>query len=89
MADFEATENRKQGPKKKTTDAEKARKIIKPICEDWLRDKTLRHSAAEIAGKIEEQVNDALAKARLKPIKPKAIAEHIRKSFPPMASNGN
>ena len=90
MADVEATENRKQGPKKKSADAEKAREIIKPICEDlWLWNQALRQSRSETARKIETQVNDALLKAGLKQIRAKAIAEHIGKIFPSMANNGD
>jgi hypothetical protein len=90
MADFEAVKNRDKGPKAKTFEAEKAREIIKPICEElWLRRGSLRNTFSGTAQTIEKKVNDALAKARLKPIKAKAIAEHIKKLFPPMASNGN
>ena len=82
IGNIRAMEGREKGPKKKTADAATKREIIRPICEAlWSRNSWLRASSSETARQIEKQTNDAFAKARLKPIKARAIAEHIRNIF--------
>jgi hypothetical protein len=89
IGDIRATEGRNEGPKKKAADVATKREIIRSICgELWSRNSALRASFSETARQIDKRTNDALAKAGLKPIKAKAIAEHIRNIFPSMASNG-
>ncbi len=79
MADVEATENRLLGPQTKSSDSLRTREIVMGCARSYWKDhEQFEGNASHTARRIKRDVNSKLAKEKLKELKDKTIADHIR-----------